>query len=309
LPPSRRTILFLFALLCLIWGSTWAVIAEGLRDLPPFTSLAARMLLAAGAMALLVRAIGHREAGAAPPRWLVLTMAGTNFSVSYAIIYWAETRVPSALVSLIWAVFPILVAFGSHLLLPGERLDGRRALGSVLAFGGVALLFAGDLRRLGPGAASAGLVLLLSPLVSAGGTLLMKKHGSGSSSLLLNRDALLVAAPLLFVFALLVEGLPVRGWTPRAILATLYLAVVGTTFTFAIWFWLLRHARVTALSTISYITPALATLIGALRGEPISVRTLPAGLAILGGVALVAAPARLRPRGDAVLPAAPPAEG
>ena len=37
--PSPLTSSLLVALLCLIWGSTWLVIQEGLEDLPPEAQL------------------------------------------------------------------------------------------------------------------------------------------------------------------------------------------------------------------------------------------------------------------------------
>mgnify|MGYP006210139851 CR=1 FL=1 len=36
-----------FVLLCLVWGSTWLVIKEGLKDLPVLSSAAYRFALAA----------------------------------------------------------------------------------------------------------------------------------------------------------------------------------------------------------------------------------------------------------------------
>jgi drug/metabolite transporter (DMT)-like permease len=45
--PAPRTITWLIALLCLLWGSTWIVIRKGLDDLPPFTSAGVRFLLIA----------------------------------------------------------------------------------------------------------------------------------------------------------------------------------------------------------------------------------------------------------------------
>ena len=44
--PSRIVVLLVIGLLCLIWGSTWLVIQEGLRDLPPLTSAGVRFGLA-----------------------------------------------------------------------------------------------------------------------------------------------------------------------------------------------------------------------------------------------------------------------
>ena len=60
--PSPGRVNALIGLLCLIWGSTWIVIAGGLRDLPPFTSAGARFLFAAFVMTFLARMWSATEA-------------------------------------------------------------------------------------------------------------------------------------------------------------------------------------------------------------------------------------------------------
>ena len=45
-----------FSVLCLIWGTTWSVIAVGLRGIPPFSGVAIRFTLAG--LILLVAMIG-----------------------------------------------------------------------------------------------------------------------------------------------------------------------------------------------------------------------------------------------------------
>lgn len=78
------------------------------------------------------------------------------------------------------------------------------------------------------------------------------------------------------------------AWTPRAILATLYLALLGTAMTFGIYFWLLRTAPASMLSLINYVIPVLAMLFAALvgDGEHGLAAWSGAGLVVLG-VALV----------------------
>src|SRR6185503_2390456 len=120
--PGPLRVLLLTALLCLIWGSTWVVIKNGLEDLPPLGSAAARFTLAAGAMSLLCALFAAREGGARPTLALTLVLGSLNFAASYGIVYWTEARLPSALVSVLWAVYPLLQAVVGHLFLPGERL-------------------------------------------------------------------------------------------------------------------------------------------------------------------------------------------
>lgn len=274
------------ALLCLVWGSTWVVIADGLDSLPPLSAAAARFVVAALAMAALVALLARREGGEAPPPWLSVALGTLNFAASYAIVYWSETRLPSAVVSLLWGVFPLMMAGAGHLWL-GERLKPRQHLGFVVAFGGVVLLFAKDLGRFGDGAIGWALVALLSPLVSCIGTTLVKRHGARVNSLRLNRDAMAVGAAWLLLGAWLAERDAPAAWSARAVGSVLYLALFGTVFTFATYFWLLRRTSAYKLSTIAYITPAIALLLGALvRHEPIGPWTLGGAVLVLCGVAL-----------------------
>jgi len=285
--PTRAHVLALIALLSLLWGSTWIVIAGGLRDLPPFTSAAARFLVAALAMSAIAPAIARREGGTKAPWKLGLVLGTLNFGASYAIVYWTETQIPSGIVSVLWAVFPMLMAASSSWFLAGESLTGRQWAGFTLGFAGVALLFATDLRDFGAHGVPAALVLLLSPIVSCVGTIVIKREGKGVSSALVNRDAMWIGAAILSGLAVAFEHDASPDWTARAIGSVVYLALAGTVLTFSLYFWLLRHTEAWRLSTISYVTPAVALLLGTFVGdEPFTGWTLTGSLTILAGVVL-----------------------
>jgi len=285
--PSRGVLLALIALLCLVWGSTWLVIKDGLRDLPPFTSAAARFLVAALALSALAPFLARREGGTKPPWRLSLVLGGLNFGASYAIVYWTETKIPSGVTSVLWAVFPMMMAASSSWFLAGERLKPRQWIGFALGFAGVVLLCAVDLRKLGPESAWAAAVLLLSPLVSCVGTVIVKREGQHVSATLLNRNAMWIGAAILVVVALLLERGAEPVWSTRAILSVAYLSLAGTVLTFTLYFWLLRHTEAWRLSTIAYVTPAIALLLGTLvGGEPFTAWTLAGSATILAGVIL-----------------------
>ncbi len=284
--PGRAVIATWVVVLCIIWGSTWIIIREGLDDLPPYTAAAVRFAVAWVVMLLVAPALARREGGSRPPLMMVLMMGLLNFGASYAIVYWCETILPSGLVSVLWAVFPMMMALSGHFAL-GERLVGRQGLGFVVGFVGVGLLFATDIRAVGPEAVPAGLLLLLSPLVSCIGTTYVKRHGKGTSSVLLNRDGMFVGALVLALFALGERGQEMV-WSKTAVASVLYLATVGTVLTFGVYYWLMRYASASALSLIAYVTPLIALTLGALlRAEPLSANTVAGTAAILAGVALV----------------------
>jgi drug/metabolite transporter (DMT)-like permease len=270
--------------LCLLWGSTWLVIKFGLRDLPPFTSAAVRFALAGGVMVGVTPLLRAREGGAAPPVWLWVVLGSLNFALSYGIVYRTETYLPSGLTAVLWGVYPMMMASIGHVCLPGERLRGVQVWGFLIGFVGLTLLYAVDVGDFGPGSLGAALVLLASPLVSAVGTALVKRHGAGTSSLALNRNGMLLGALLLALAARTLEADAEVHWSPRAILSVVYLAVCGTVVTFGLYFWLLRTIDANRMGLIAYVTPAVALFLGAtLGGEAITVSMAAgAGLVLLG---------------------------
>ena len=286
-PPSARVAVACVVLMCLIWGSTWLVVRRGLEDLPPFTSAGLRFAVASLAMTFVAPRLSRLEGGR-PPTWrLRLTMGGLNFTLSYAIVYWCEQRLPSGLVSVLWATFPMMMAISGRLFLPDERLLARQWGGFALALVGVLLLFVTDLSRLGPAAIPAALVLLVSPAASAIGNTFVKRDGQDVSSVLLNRDGLYVGTIGLLSGAWLFERDLEPRWTPAAIGSILYLALAGTVVAFGLYFWLMRYLPATRLSLITYIIPVVALTLGALFGDEAVGWTTGGGLlAILAGVAL-----------------------
>ena len=108
----------MLVVLCLIWGSTWLAIREGLDETPPYTSAAIRFVLAGVAMTPVARTLGKREGGGAPPFWLWSMVGLCNFALSYGIVYRTEVVLPSGLVSLLWGVFPMITGAGGSLFSP-----------------------------------------------------------------------------------------------------------------------------------------------------------------------------------------------
>jgi drug/metabolite transporter (DMT)-like permease len=291
--PRAWVVAALIGLLSLIWGSTWIVIAVGLKSLPPYTSAGIRFVVAATVMTLIAPVLTKREGGQKPATWLWVVLGITGFGASYAIVYWSETRLPTALVAILWSVFPMMMAFASHFFL-GHRLTGARPwLGFVLGLAGVVLLFATALPALGPGAVPAALVLLGSPFVSCIGTTLVKKHGQGTSSVLLNRNGMALGAVMLCALAWALERDAPTAWDTNAIGSIAYLSLVGTVIAFGLYYWLLRTVPAHVLSLITYLTPAFAVLLGAwVGGEPITWFTVGGCATILFGVFLVMKPGK-----------------
>lgn len=290
--PTPSAINLIIALLCVIWGSTWLVIRVGLEDIPPLHGVAYRFTLASAVFWVFAGKLSRMEGGTRPTPMMIAIFGTLNFAASYGIVYWAETVIPSGLASVLWAVFPMMMAVSGHFFLRGERLSAHHWLGFAIGFVGVILLFHTDLRDVHADALWVGAVYLLSPLVSAVGQTHIKRHGEGVSSILLNRDAITLAMVYHWIAAFVLERGESVEFTLPAVFSVAYLSIVGTCVAFGLYYWILRYTPSYKLSLIAYITPLLALLLGWSVGEePVGLTTLIGAGLILGGVGLVRRPA------------------
>ncbi len=288
-PATPGRLLGGFLLLTVIWGTTWAAIRIGLGGVPPFTGVALRfalaglLLLAFAARLRIPLGRSRREVGL----WIVNGLL--SFCGSYSIVYWAEQYIPSGLAAILFATYPLFVAILAHFMLPGERLSVSSVGGLLLGIVGTAVIFSDDLRLLGGASArTAGLVMLLAPLLAATASVVVKRWGGGIHPVSLAAVPMLfcgvVMAPVAFA---LERGRPV-ALDARSLAALLYLAILGSAVTFTIYYWLLAHAAATRVALMSYLLPIVAVAVGwVLFREPLRARVLAGAALVLGGVVLV----------------------
>lgn len=293
----------LMALVCVVWGSTWLVIKVGLQDLPPLTSAGIRIVIAGVLMAALAPWLVPREGGGRAPWGVVLAQGLSQFAFNYGVVYYAETLLPSGLVSVLWSAFPLMIALAGHFITRQERLVGPQWFGCLLAFCGVVVLFITDISSVGAEAVGVAGVVLLAPASVAAATIMIKQRAQGASSVLLNRDSMLIGGVVLVIAALVLERDAPRDWTWLALGSIAYLTLFGTVFTFGVYIWLLRYLPAYLLSLTSYVVPVLALLFAAaLGGEPLTLTTVLGTVLVLGGVALTRARRLLGARAAAPVP-------
>src|SRR6202161_4160268 len=97
--PAPRPIwktLLAFAIIYLVWGSTYLAIRVGVREVPPFLFAAMRFLVAG--LVLYGWMIVKDERSPSGPQWASLSLLAVFFFVGdYGLVYWAEQRVPSGI--------------------------------------------------------------------------------------------------------------------------------------------------------------------------------------------------------------------
>jgi len=276
-----------FALLVLIWGSTWSVIRIGLRGIPPFSGVSIRFAIAGFALLALALALRVPLGRSRHERALWWVNGVLAFTISYGVVYWAEQWVPSGLTSVLFATYPLFVAIISHFILPAESLTRPELMGIVAGFIGVGVIFSEDFSALGGRqVAIASAVMLLSPLAAAISSVAVKRWGGGIHPLSLTAVPMLICAAFTGAIAALTERHLPFTWDRSSIAALVYLALAGSAVTFTLYYWLLSYLPAKRLALIAYFIPVEAVLIGVFLDEPITPRIILGSAMVVVGVAL-----------------------
>ena len=282
--------------LCGIWGSTWLFIKLGLTDLPPLTFAGIRFVIAS---IILCSLIAIR--GVPLPRTrrdlLLLAVTGVlSFSLNYGLVFWGEQYISSGLAALLQSTLPAFGLIIAHFYLPGERVTLPKIAGVLLGVIGVGVVLSNQLQVSGPKALWGSAALVLSAFCTAYANVLVKAYGLNLQPSVLAAGQMIFGLIPLLLVGVSTEGNPLNlHWTPRAILAMGYLAVVGSVIAFLLYYWLVQHMQVTKSMLIALVTPVVAVVLGMLvLDERLTWRTLAGGAMIICGIGLIVVRRRRR---------------
>ena len=267
----------------LAWGTTWFAITLQLGVVDPVVSITYRFAFAA----LLLFAWGAlRREKLILNRAQHLAAFGVGlftFAIDYAFVYWAEERVTSAVVAVVFAAMAFVnlavfrVVFGQRAPLMAWAAAGLGVLGVGL-LSWEEIVSANMSER-----ALAGIGLTLAGVFAAaiGNVYARKGELAGAGVVASTGWAMGYGASLLAVFAVATGKTWAFEFTAPYILSLLHLSVVGSVIAFALYYGLARRRGYATASYISALTPPLAMFVSAMLEDKSW------GLFALGGVVLV----------------------
>lgn len=243
----------------LAWGTVWPVNKALLAYMPPIWSIALRIsisTLALFAISGLVTGIVVPKRGDAPVliSMVLLHMVGFTVLATLALQFVpAGQSTILAYTSVLWA------PLGAAVFL-GERLSLRRALGLGIGMLGLLVIFNPLAFDWGDTQAVAGNAALLVAAMLWGASIVHNRsHVWRSTPFQLAPWQALLAAVLLVLIALAVEGPPVIDWNLRSLLLLLFASIPGT----ALAYW--------AAAVSSSELPAATTGLGLLGVPAVSI--------------------------------------
>ncbi len=294
---------FVLVLLGAIWGASYLFIKVGGAEIPPFTFVEVRTLVAALALVVVVGVMkepiprGRRQ-------WLPLIGMGLfNGVFPYTLITWGELHISSGVASILTATMALFTVLLAHFWTRDERLTPLKVLGIVVGFLGVVVLFLpelayglqievwGELAVVGAGASY------------AIATLLARKYLQGVSHAVASLGQLGTAAIWMMPLSLAFDNPFSLRPSVAALASLLILALLGTAFAYVLYYWLIEHTGATRTSLVTYLIPITGVAWGAvLLHEAIEWESILGLLLIIAGVAFVS---RQGGPSDAALKAVP----
>jgi drug/metabolite transporter (DMT)-like permease len=292
----------LLVVLSVLWGGSFFFVGIAVAELPTFTIVALRVLIAALALMLSLRVAGIAvPAGFAS--WRAFAGMGMiNNVVPFSLIVWGQAHIASGLAAILNATTPLFTVVVAHWLTADEKLTPMRAAGVATGFVGVAAM-------VGPTALQGidiGLLAQLACLAAAvsyafAGVYGRRFRALGLAPLQTAFGQVAASSLLLVPIALVVDrpwSLPPPGLATWAAVAAL--AVLSTALGYALYFRILARAGATNVLLVTFLVPVSAILLGALvLGERLQTRHF-AGMALIGsGLAAIDGRLAARWRGGA----------
>jgi drug/metabolite transporter (DMT)-like permease len=281
-----------WAVVCIVWGTTYLAIRIGLETMPPLVMAGSRYVIAGVILAVVLKVRGERLPP--PAAWPSLFVLGTLLlGLGNGGVVWAEQTLPSGFTALLVATVPFWLTGIDALLPRGERMTRLHALGLLVGLCGIVTLVWPDLRAgANRGFLAGAAAAQIACIGWTAGSLYAKRRGHGAAK---DENVLATAAfEMLFGgIALLMAGTALGELhgvtlTARTTGAFLYLIFFGAVLGFAAYAYALKHLPVAIVSLYAYVNPLIAVLLGTLLlDEPFDSRILAGALIVFAGMALV----------------------
>lgn len=283
---SPRLIIAAFAVVYIVWGSTYLVNYLAIQSLPPFIMSGSRFIAAGCLLYLAGRMMGQPVGSAL--HWRNAMWAGVLLlGVGTGGVVWAMQWVDTGIAALIVAFEPLLVVLLLWIM-RGKKPAGRSLAGVAIGVAGMALLVLQDALIADKDTALGVLVIFIGILSWGYAAIWVGSAKLPASSMQTAAMQMLGGGIALILFSWIVGEWTDFRWSQvssKSWWAWLYLVAFGSILAFSAFNYLLARVSPEKVVTTNYVNPVVALLLGwGLNGEVISLQSLIASVLLLAGV-------------------------
>lgn len=275
-----------FLTVCVVWGTTYLAITVALETVPVLLVAGLRWMFAGVVLSAVMLATGR---GLPKPRlWAPLALLGFLMNiVGNGFVVYAQQFVASGLTAVLIATTPFWSALIERLLPNGERFSKRSLVGLGLGFSGIVVLLWPQMTNGGAGGRPFVIGVIAIQLACVGwviGTSFAKRHELGDNPFRSTALQMVFSGIMLLSAATAHGDWAQLSFTPRTIVAMLYLSIAGSLVAYSAYIYAIQHLPLQLVSLYAYINPMIAVALGTvLLNEPLSARTLVAAALVLAG--------------------------
>ena len=223
-------------------------------------------------------------------------VAGIIFGIEFILLYAGLVFTSASRSALFFYTQPFFVALGAHFFLAGERLDTVKSVGLLLAFGGIALVFADGLQLPTYRELIGDAMILAAAFLWGGATIFIKATRLATISA--NRTLLyqlVVSGILLPPISLLIGEPGFFNPTPLVVASFAFQMLLVVPISFLTWFWLITRYPASRVAAFIFLAPLFGVFFGVvLLDEPLTPALVLAAGLVATGLYLVNRPEKAR---------------
>ncbi len=276
-----------FALLGLVWGSSFLWIKIAVQEVGPFTLVAFRLLF--GVLGLLVIMRWQRQSFPRDRRTLLayLFMGVVNTAVPFVLISWGETKIDSGLASILNGTVPLFTIVIAHYWLHDEKITVGRLAGLAVGFVGVVVLVSRDFGPQGlHGNLWGQLAVIAASICYATAITFSRRHLRNQPPVVQSLMVLLIADAVIWPATLMADRPFHLPQLPITWLALAWLGLLGSCFAYLMFFYLINAWGPTRASLVTYVFPVIGVFLGIIFLKEVADWRLIVGTLLIAGAVL-----------------------
>jgi len=293
---SPLLVIIAFAIVYVVWGSTYFFIQLAVHGFPPFILGALRFILAGLIMASWCLIKGENLFAIQGIKRAIISGILLLF-FGNGIIIWVEQSMPSAMVAITVSSAPLWFVLLDKPKWTENFRSKSIITGMLIGLAGVVLLFSEQISKIfsmpesTPVKMSSMILLLLGAIAWAGGSL-YTKYKPAKGSIIVISTWQMMAAGITFIPGIFIrnefdgfqwQNVPSESW-----MSLIYLVIMGSIAGFSAYVWLLQVRTAMQVSTYAYVNPVVAVLLAVFfANEKITGIQIAGLIIILGSVLLI----------------------
>ncbi len=270
-----------------LWGGQFGLNKIQLETIPPFTSAALRLAVAAAFLWIIVT-IRRDTVPLEPRRWRDFVIQGLLTSGGPGVmVLWGQQYIASALAAILNSTTPIFATLVTYLVTRHERIGSQKLAGLAVGLGGVVLVVGIDALK-GVDKGLIGQIVVMVSALGYGAAAVFGRRFTGISPVVVAAAANTGSCVVMSVVALAIDKPFALEPSTRSLVAMVVAGILCNGIAVILYYRLIGTLGSIGASSLGYLKAAFGVLVGCfLLGEPLTM-AIAAGLAaVMVGVAAI----------------------